>query len=867
MSLCIPAQTNEDTIISRCGEASKLDVRLGGPSNKVLELIAEIKTYGHSKGYLGGGYFQEVRKFYKNKLDEIGDYYYDLKYYSVAIRYYSEARKYAFSQQKYQRKIDQCREALQIDKDKKEIPPGDCKKIVFLVEVSPGIRKHFSPIKKFVTSAYRKFLDIGKNDFHLIIYSHRAKLYPTNETGEIKQILTLISISTREFDFDRFNGCFPKHGLARVFDLVAEKFPQKVGIVFFISSGQDSRPDAAQLNDDLGRTIKSLKKNGFTVSCIFIDTGINKLERLERMVKIAEYAGTKPLLEINNQSNIYTYVNQLKERVDKIDFCSPVPREIHEVEKKEKEDLKTALEKTEKAKTEAEDKYKSSVKEKKIFFFVALSGLVLILGGFFLWKKLKPTPEEQIHLPILWGILDPQDEKFDNIDLYKESPGYVLDHPKSLPKLPKPEFSPGKRKGKKVITVELEAGKVEFLKKDKKSTRNHYIDEDTCYLKVISDEDENIFHQYKYIFLNKLAHDCENPVWKKEDFKCRDEIVKEIKDNFLDEINCHNCLIYGMGNSGKTSLMKHLYNIALGEDQEIKRQYSMAFIEFNHDDYSEFYHLEEEIKKQLDDGEEGHKKLILIDEFDKIFEVEDMNYCEAFGKFIRENSITQECFYIFSGKKGKILLKKDNCFNKLPKFIKFFNLGSLDNIEAIAHEEYEISFEFLESLLQDIGFPGDALSMDVRSKIISYSSGFPHLIKRILWELLHDWLAHYNKHPIGVDHVDKAVDRIKKEVEILLLERAYRFDERNYNGIKDIPAADVQIRQIMDILLKNFKGKRMIDKNLIQGDITSFPTNSDIEKERKKSFEEKIKQLKEMGFITESQDQQNLIVIPSLISK
>jgi hypothetical protein len=328
--VCITAQNDQDRIEKSCKWLLEEDIELKDTQIAVTALLAEIKA--HADRYLKGGHYQKIREGYEALLEKMGDYYYYHKYYSVATRYYTEAKKHGFSKQTHQKKINKCHEALRTDIDKKEFPPGDCKKIVFVVDVSYKLREFFPGILKFVEKVYREYLNISKNDFHLITFSQRAKLYPPEAIDEIEKIKEIISNDSKQ----KFSFRYPKHGLGGVFDLVAEKFPQKVGIVIFISDGQDSRGSSSYVYKDLGRTIKAIKKNGFVVFSIFIDSGENTLEHREYMKKLAKYAKTIPL-EITNINQVDDVVRDLKKQVvEKAGFCSPVPREIHEVEKKEK---------------------------------------------------------------------------------------------------------------------------------------------------------------------------------------------------------------------------------------------------------------------------------------------------------------------------------------------------------------------------------------------------------------------------------------------------------------------------------------------------------------------------------------------------
>ncbi len=480
--------------------------------------------------------------------------------------------------------------------------------------------------------------------------------------------------------------------------------------------------------------------------------------------------------------------------------------------------------------------------------------IILLFPMILRLKRITREPKNNVPtLDMLWGKLDPQSEGLNIIDLSKESPGLTLTPPKNLPVL---KMCPANRKGKKVITISHEEGLVRFYKRNRKEANNQYIDAETCFFKILLPENK-ISHEYKFNFLNKMSEICENPVWSKDEFKGRDTIIKEIKDNFLKKGgDCYHYLISGMGNSGKTSLMQHLYHIGLGQEGEILQRYSLALVEFNHKDYTTFTGLEKEITKQLESYKGGQRKLILIDEYDKLYEKFPGEFCE----YIREYSSNKEYFFILSGRKGRDLLEK-RFFEHMSPFIDCKKLEGLDYIRSIPGETCEKSLELIESLISDIGFPGQVLDKDTRHKIITYASGFPSLIKKILLELIIDWLAHFDKKTINAADVEEAVSKIKEHTKDFLLRRAIDFDERFYKNPDEIPVTVVRIRDILNILSENFKGKA--PKRDIKNILIRLPAgDAAIEDRRKRSFDEKIRQLTDMGFIKE--DGGDLIGIPHL---
>ena len=734
-------------------------------------------------------------------------------------------------------------------------------KIVFIVDVSPSLRSRKNLITDFVGDMINSFENenIKEKEYHLITFCEKAKFFKPNSQICKDDILKEIRSEIDKKSENNSLKTYPMYAFINTFKLIEKKFPKKVGIVIFISGGEDSRNkevgkiELRTAQNDLKQVICAIKKTGFTVYNVFVDTG-NDLMCEYCMEMIAQWSGTR-LIKIEHQWNIPDNISLLRNSVENTNFISPVPRmEFNGIEK-QFSDLKGRVKENQKSKSN----YKIILVILGVILVGALITITLLIP---LTLKLKKTIWKLTRPPldILWGKLDPQKEGLKIIDLSKKSPRFELTPPQE--ELPTLELCPANRKGKKVIIIDHEEGRLKFSSKDKKTARNHYLEAETCFFKIFH-PDQKIAHEYRYNFLNKLSEICENPVWKKDEFKGRDAIVVEIRNNFLQPSGaCYHYLISGMGNSGKTSLMKHLYHIGLGKEDEILQRYSLALVEFNSKDYTTFTGLEKEITKQLESYKGGQRKLILIDEYDKLYEKFEDEFCE----YIKKYSLNPEYFFILSGRKGRDLLG-EKFFQHMQSFTHYRKLEGLDYVKSIPGETYERSLELIESLISDIGFPGSALERNARREIVTYASGFPWLIKKILLELLIDWLAHFDKKTIKAVHVEGAVDKIKQHAKDFLLRRAIAFDERHYENLDEIPSKEVLSRDILNKLSVDYKGKG--SKREIKAALIIHPAgNPAIVAERGKSFDKKIKQLTDMGFIKEDnineEDDVNLIGIPHM---
>ncbi len=772
----------------------------------------------------------------------------------------------------FSRKVEQIRKEVKNSIKKTDVQEKGMK-VVFIVDVSSSLRNHGQMIIDFVGGLIDSFEDIENKEYHLVTFCEEPKFFNPEKLDK-SSILKEIDYEIARNKHKSFT--YPLYALIQSFELIENNFPQKVGIVIFISDGEDSRyeyderykhirkTEFRKAHDDLGQVIIAIKKVGFTVYNVFIDTGNERYMCEDCMDMLAQLSGPELIkvkfdsdndkykLDSDNdkyKSEIRNKVNLLKNKIKNANFISPAPRVEVNMMKKEWEEKKGKL--------ENQVKYTGN-KLSVLLFLIGLFLIGILFLGIWIrtrWKrreeeekkkKEEEKREDELKLNMLWGkLIDPQKQV---IDLSDKAPGFKLEPAKNK-KFPTLEFQPANCKGKKAIKINCEVGRIKFLKNDKKKeTGNHYIDMETCYFKVFPSK-RSKSNEYDYIFLNKLSESCKNPVWETDEFKGRQALLDEIKGNFLKEGgDCYHYLISGMGNAGKTSLMNHLYYISLGEDDMIKQKYRLAMVEFKPKYYTTFASLEAIITAQLNSSKSGKKNLILIDEYDSLFE----RYPVEFGDLIKKNSGTFDYFFILSGRKGRELLER-RYVDLLPPYMIHKKLEGLDDIESNIEKTYEKSLELINYLISDIGLPKSVLAEDIKCKIALYASGFPSIIKRILKELIIYWLSNYNEKAIHLEHVEKAFDVFKSNIKDSLLRRACEYDERNYANLPAPLATEVRIRDILNILSERFKGNAPKEeiKNILTRDPGGDP---EIEDGRKESFDRKIEQLKDMGIIKESKE-------------
>lgn len=550
-------------------------------------------------------------------------------------------------------------------------------------------------------------------------------------------------------------------------------------------------------------------------------------------------------------------------------------------------------------------KYRSSLKTLWIIFLLTiLLGIIGFLGYKYKWYKwFMPNPKtppsppngddelekpplgkksgepplieksEKPPLDTLWGKLVDLETRQEYNLMDKEN-GYTPDC------LPGIKLQVENRANKKVIYLRQEEGSIEFRDANDQPCINNcgYIGEDTRSF-IIKNCGGIKEKKFEYHFLNKLVDSFDKPILEKEvsrsikeiekierNFIGRKETLEDIKTNFKKEegeVRTH-CLISGMGNSGKTSIMRYMHNVFFPNDSDLNGKYISKLFEFEPVKYKDFSDFENEIEKELNsiNAEDKRTRLILIDEYDKIFD----KFKDDFGKFLQkiriENvEIGSLHFFILAGQRGQKLL--DPMYKKyIPEHTASFVLSSLDDLKSTSNEKDKSnSIKLIDTLLTDIGFPECYLPDEVKKRIIKFSSGFPYFVKKILHQLLINWQLDSSLHPLREDCVDDVVRNIVIEEEIDATKRACKFDTE-FNKDSDKLNA-VSVDQIIRILRREVLVKGRINKEDFRDEMSRITAATpDIIKNRKKSFDKKIKQLINMGLMIE--DKKDLIPVPHM---
>jgi DNA replication protein DnaC len=740
-------------------------------------------------------------------------------------------------------------------------------KIVFVVDVSYSLKDNAQLVLSFVKDVYKSF-DNANNDFHLITFSYTAKLF--DPLNDIK--LTSSNIKNEYSKSRKYYDTFPKQGLCEVFDLVEIDFPKKKGIVLFISDGEDSRNEFERkgykkkpyyhkkVRDDLRRTIGALRSNGFTVFSIFVP-GMEKYICESCMEKIAEWSGKKPEKLIHSD-DIPRILAFLELEFSKIKFNSPLSRSDFVRAKKSWDSQNKSLN---------DQLYKEELENSNLLslIYALIFALFLLILVFTfqimrLKKTIKTISEKAPSIDMLWGKIEHKDlngkTQEDNLSWLKVNE--VVKPPDGFPEL---KFSCENRDGRKVITVQTEKGRIEFLNEHETPCNNDYIDLETRFIRIVDPQKKRSF-LYKYNFLNKLLESYEQPVWDNYDgFKGREEIIEDIKNNFIKESPDH-LIISGVANVGKTSLIMNLYYEVFRKDKVLSSKYDTAFLEYNIEEthkYPDFRKLFEE-KADLLLKNERKKKIMIIDDYDEIIDTSDKSG-SAFVDLIKECVARYNMLFILSGKKNRSLIDK-NIADQFPLHFHPIILSGLDMLknDSIKKQSYKPnnSIDLINFLLSEVGLPHGFLGEDIKIKIADFVGGFPYLIKRTLYTLITNWINNYDKHSLTLEDAWYAITTVADTCKDYIINRALEIDEKEVDPL-DVPIREVRIR---DILISLSIGKGILEKEFVKKELVydyhrHDPDGKIVEK-REESFNKKIKNLINMGLIIE--DGKYLIGIPRI---
>lgn len=686
--------------------------------------------------------------------------------------------------------------------------------VIFVVDVSSGVVQHTARLEKFINSAYdafKKNTESAANNYHLITFADKV--------GHFKGINI-----DKEFILDKirsqvnpnhFDSC-PRCGLTKIFDLVDDHFPQRVGIVLFVRPQKNggSDPTDAQVEEEIERVIVLLKKIGFTVFKIFLST-------------------------LENGPDIQRKADIIAKEAFDIEFSSPVSRrEYNKIRfdldhaKKENRQPKVkiidghpTIESPERGdSTTAYQEETKTTKESNWFWLVLMA--LIILASFLRYRYICRIRQE-----MLWGKLVPRGDNDDKgvIDLSNRLKGAVIKTPGDAPNF---RLFNCNHYGRRIMCVQVKNGVVDYFisRNGKEYKTDQHLGAESKFIRI-SNKFGNQSCEYEYQFLDILKNSWIKPA--QIDLFCdREDIIREIRENFLEEKkkDCYDLFISGIGCSGKTSLLRYL-ELYFKDDNQLEEKCSVGLLEYHSSENTDFVQFNQALGKKIADiiKYKRKRKVLLVDNYDELL----LNAEASTLDLIRDCHSQHEIYFVLAGKIPASLIH-DKYSEFLTEKYKEITLKGVKNLD-----------EVLNSIFDQMGFKSSRLSREVKEGIDYYSSGFPYFCKRILFELLTTWLNHYKKISLNRHDVENAALKVAREEEEYYLKQiVLQYDENDRNR-RD----RVRFRDIIKMLSET-KGDAA--RSHIERELT-FDKDEKFLKEKKKSFQEKLEQLMELGLVIEQQ--------------
>jgi len=811
-------------------------------------------------------------------------------------------------------------------------------KIVLVIDVSPSLKYHRADVEKIVSYIYDTIKRPQKDSIHLITFSDYANLH----NPDLLKASVLFEIKNRTKKKSKYT--IPIYGFNKVFDLVEKQFPKKVGVVLFISDGEDSMTHIPGQDSDMKRTISSLQNNGFNIFPIYFPT---KWSNRTLMTDIAKWSGST-LYETKKYSSMDDLLETLKNNLYLAKQISPMLH--HDFIKKREQWKKTLQAELGKERTLWENRLKEQLQTTKkellnqyntkkldntkknnfalshVELFIIIFSLIVFLLFIALFYKiilLKGVSQtnKQHSKQQMWGNLtfcNNTDNNQHNIlssiieneDYYNTEKTINLSEQQGRHKIKIPDkklffyLFPMFSNGQKVIGIKSDKMYFQCLDKNHKSLPYNYLDTHVNFIRFYESENSSsdnkfhtkkIFFEYKYSFLEKINTDIQQTTdftsMKKNNllFFGHKKLIETIKNTFLNnnkhkisgaiknkknggknkninfnktDKNCFHYFLSGVGNSGKTWLLKYLYHNLFNKEEFLKKQYITCMLEFkyfrnyahqepvfNHalldsnlksltnipPNYGSFETTQNtnlysttscedlnikiaNIEKKFADNNRL-SSILIIDEYDNFIN----SFSNDFTLFLNKLHKKYNTYFLFSSRKGKSAYSK----KLLPKSfhpVCETAVSSIENPNAV-----------IDFLINSSGISRTLFTPEIKQEILKYSSAMPYFIKRIFYELIKNWIYQDNFTPLEKQDIKNTVLKIIETEKFNTLITSCQNDKN----------ADHRILNQISIM-----GKGEVEKDTLFTKLISISKKTDLQKEQH-IFNNKINYLISAGFIIE----------------
>jgi hypothetical protein len=386
--------------------------------------------------------------------------------------------------------------------------------------------------------------------------------------------------------------------------------------------------------------------------------------------------------------------------------------------------------------------------------------------------------------------------------------------------------------GRKVMCAQVKKGCVDYYKyQNGKAYKTHqYLGAESKSIKI-SNLYGDLYSEYEYRFLDLLKKSCMEPA-QIDLFYGRKETIEKIQENFLQEKkkDCYHLFLSGIGSSGKTSLLRYL-EVYFEDDEELEEKCMVRLVEYNSAENTDLNQLERDFDKTIKSllKHKRKRRILLVDNYDDLI----LSAGEKFLRILHDSHTKHNIYLVLAGKIPAGLIHEKYA-DFLPPYYKEIVLKGIRNHDKV-----------IDSMLKEIGFPACRLKKEIKYQIGDYSSGMPYFCKKILIAMLEIWLNNSNTYSFTKKNLEEAARKVNR-------------DERNYYWEEIVPHYDandenrrdkVRLQDIMNSIADSngLAGKEDIENKLI------FDSNEGFFKKKKKSFEIKLSQLKELGLVVEAQ--------------
>lgn len=504
---------------------------------------------------------------------------------------------------------------------------NDLVNYILVVDVSLSVSKAGKQllIEKLVYSITNELYRPGIDKMHLITFSQEpwSNSHITNPENIVKIVKDKIELVSLK----NIQKTYPLYVFIQLFEYIDFSIPEHPTVVIFISDGEDNfSPENAEINNKK-HVFQVLAQYGYKICPFKIPTTSNQKKTEKRNKHFKEIADSfnSTLYIINDFNDIEPSVLKLKSTL----FDTPPLPLVASIEKlqntiayanEEKEELNQTI-----ISLEWHNKFKNFVIGIGSFVIFSL-GIFTVFYYFFYSKKVdevktsKSDVQKEQSLsnkPLFGKLFGPKGKTF---NLYDDGKSGLLEIKASEKEAKNLVLFTLTRKdhGKIRVDYSPDVVEAEIIGAGGEKLPFSYINEETrkinLKIKSLVKGKADVGFEYEFMHPKRAIIELnKRPAESPEEFMGRDKIKKLILDKLLDH-HAEHCLIHGITQVGKTSLLHQIEN-----DTKILKKYDVIFVK------KDELFTKDEIINKIDEIEEtaGDKKskpyLLFIDNYNDYY--------------------------------------------------------------------------------------------------------------------------------------------------------------------------------------------------------------------------------------------------------